>query len=55
MIVVPVTVQITYTSGEIQELVVPVSERVIERTVALKGTIRRVDINDHASLVEIEK
>ena len=55
VIVVPVTVQITYTSGEIQELVVPVSERVIERTVALKGTIRRVDINDHASLVEIEK
>ena len=56
VIVVPVTVQITYTTGETQELVVAVGERVVERTVPLKGTIRRVDINgDQASLVEIEK
>ena len=56
VIIVPVTVQITYTTGETQELVVAVGERVVERTVPLKGTIRRVDINgDQASLVEIEK
>jgi peptidase M1-like protein len=56
VIIVPVTVQITYTTGETQELVVAVGERVVERTVPLKGTIRKVDINgDQASLVEIEK
>ena len=56
VVVVPVTVQITYTTGETQELVVTVGERVVERTVPLKGTIRRVDINgDQAALVEIEK
>ena len=39
-----------------QELVVPVSERVVERKVPLKGTIRKVDINgDQAALVEIDK
>jgi hypothetical protein len=56
VVVVPVTVQITYSTGETHELVVAVGERVVERTVPLKGTIRRVDINgDQASLVEIEK
>jgi aminopeptidase N len=56
VVVVPVTVQITYTTGETHELVVAVSERVVERTVPLKGTIRKVDINDdHGALVEIEK
>jgi hypothetical protein len=56
VVVVPVTVQITYTTGETQELVVPVSERVVERKVPLKGTIRKVDINgDQAALVEIDK
>ena len=56
VVVVPVTVQITYTTGETQELVVAVGERVVERTVPLKGTIRKVDINgDQAALVEIEK
>jgi aminopeptidase N len=53
---VPVTVAITYVTGETEEIVVPVTERVVERTVPLKGTVRKVEVNaDHAALAEIEK
>ena len=53
---VPITVTVTYTNGESDAVVVPVTERVVERTMKLKGPLRRVDVNeDNAALVEIEK
>jgi hypothetical protein len=55
---VPVTVTLTYASGETEEFVVPVSERTVERKLAVKAgaTLRRVEANaDHAALAEIEK
>jgi aminopeptidase N len=53
---VPITVTVTYTNGETESIVVPVTERVVERTIKVKGALRRVDANeDNAALVEIEK
>jgi hypothetical protein len=53
---VPITVTVTYTNGETESVVVPVTERVVERTIKVKGAVRRVDANeDNAALVEIEK
>jgi hypothetical protein len=55
----PVTVTLTYMNGETDEVIVPVVEKVVERTIPLKpkaGALRRVEANeDHAALVEIEK
>ena len=52
---VPVTVTLTYGSGETESLVIPVTERVVERVVPLKGALRNVSVNDdHAALVEID-
>ena len=55
----PITVTLTYTNGEIEEVVVPVTEKVVERTIPLKpkaGALRKVEANeDHGALVEIEK
>ncbi len=53
---VPITVTLTYTSGETESVVVPVTERVVERTLPVKGALRKVEANeDNAALVEIEK
>ena len=53
---VPVTVTITYTSGETQRVVVPVTERVVERTIPVQGRVRRVEANaDNAALAEIDR
>jgi hypothetical protein len=56
---VPVTVSITYMNGETQDVVVAVTEKTVERTIALKpkaGAIRRIEANgDNAALVEIER
>jgi hypothetical protein len=53
---VPITVTLTYTSGETESVVVPVTEKVVERTLPVKGTLRKVEVNeDNAALVEIEK
>ena len=55
VIEVPVTVTLTYGSGETERLVIPVTERVVERVVPLKGSLRTVTVNDdHAALAEIE-
>jgi hypothetical protein len=52
----PITVTLTYSSGETESVVVPVTEKVVERTIPAKGPIRKVDANeDNAALVEIEK
>jgi hypothetical protein len=53
---VPVTVEITYSSGETEEIVVPVTERVVERIVPLRGPIRKIEVNgDYAALGEIDR
>ena len=53
---VPITVTVTYVSGETESVVVPVTERVAERTLRLKGALRKVDANeDNGALVEVEK
>jgi hypothetical protein len=55
---VPVTVTLTYATGETEEFVVPVSERTVERKLAVKAgaTLRKVEANaDHAALAEFEK
>lgn len=56
VIPVPVTVTVTYTDGLTEEFVVPVLERVIERTIPLKGPVRAIEANrDNAALAEITK
>jgi hypothetical protein len=51
-----ITVTLTYMSGETESVIVPVTSKVVERTLPLKGALRRVDANDdNAALVEIEK
>jgi len=53
---VPITVTLTYTNGETESVIVPVTSKVVERTLPVKGTLRKVDANDdNAALVEIEK
>jgi hypothetical protein len=49
-------VTVTYASGETESVIVPVTEQAVERTLRLKGALRRVEVNeDNAALVEIEK
>jgi aminopeptidase N len=53
---VPVTVTITYAAGEAEEVVVPVLERSVERTVPLKGPVRSIEANrDNAALAEFTR
>ena len=53
---VPITVTVTYTSGETESVIVPLTERVAERTIRLKSALRKVEANeDNAALVEIER
>ena len=53
---IPVTATVTYTSGQTDTVVVTVAERVVEKTIPLKGAVRSITVNDdHAALAEIEK
>jgi hypothetical protein len=54
---VPITVTVTYVTGETEDYVVPVTEKVVERTIPLKkGAVRKIEANeDNAALVEIER
>ena len=53
---IPITVTLTYSNGETESVMVPVTERVVERTLKLKGPLRKVEANeDNAALAEIEK
>jgi aminopeptidase N len=53
---VPITVTITYADGQSEDVVVAVTEKVVEKTVTLKGPLRGVDVNkDHGALVEVTK
>jgi hypothetical protein len=52
----PLTVRLNYASGESEDIIVPLSERITERTVPLRDRLRSVDADpDHASLVKIHK
>jgi hypothetical protein len=53
---IPITVTLTYANGETESVMVPVTERVVERTLKLKGPLRKVEANeDNGALAEIEK
>lgn len=53
---VALTVTISYADGSAEDVVVPVTEKSVERTLPLKGAVRSIDANrDNAALVEIER
>jgi hypothetical protein len=53
---VPVTVTISYRDGTSEEVLIPLHDRVVERTVPLKGEIRGVDANrDGGSLADVKR
>jgi len=52
----PLTVTITYSDGTTQDILVTLSDKTVEKTIALKGAVRSVDVNkDSAALVELER
>jgi hypothetical protein len=52
----PITVTITYDSGNIESVVVILTDKHTERTIPLKGRVRTIAANaDNAALVEIER
>jgi hypothetical protein len=52
----PVTVLITYTDGTSEGVVVAVTERVVERTIELRGAVRNIEANrDYGAVAEIER
>ncbi len=53
---VAVTVTISYADGSSQDVVVPITEKIVEQSIPLKGAMRSVDVNrDGAALVEIDR
>jgi hypothetical protein len=49
-------VTIAYASGASEDVVIPLTERVTERTVPVKSGVRAILANaDNAALVEIER
>jgi hypothetical protein len=53
---VPVTVTVLYQDGGSDEVVVPVTERSIERRLPLRGAVRSIEANrDHAAVAEIDR
>jgi len=53
---VPITVTVHYTSGATESMVVPVTERVVERTIPLTAPVRSIEANqDHAAVAVIER
>jgi len=52
----PLTVSILYTDGSSEDVLVVVSDQVLERTLPLKGPVRSIEANrDYGSLAEIVK
>lgn len=50
------TVTVTYRNGESEEVVVPLADKVTERTIPLRGPVRSIAANaDYAALVELVK
>jgi len=53
---IPVTVTIAYADGRTEDVVVPITERLVERTIPTDGRVRRVRINqDHAAVAEFDE
>jgi peptidase M1-like protein len=53
---VPVTITIDYASGRPEEIVIPLQEKVTERTLSLRGPVRSITANaDNGALAEIVK
>ncbi len=56
IIPVPVTVSIEYAGGQIDDVVVTVTEQTVERTLPLRGTVRSIDANrDYGAVAEIDQ
>ena len=56
VIPVPVTVSVMYADGTTEDVVVPVLEETIERTISLKGPVRTIEANrDNAALAEFTR
>jgi hypothetical protein len=56
LIPTPVTVSILYTDGSLEDVIVAVSDRVVERTLPLKGPVRSIEANrDYSAVAEIGK
>ena len=54
LIPTPVTVSILYADGSLEDVIVAVSERVVERTLPLKGPVRSIEANrDYSAVAEI--
>jgi aminopeptidase N len=52
----PVTVTVTYTNGRVQDVVIPVTDALVERQLPLDGAVRQVQINrDNAALAAFEE
>jgi hypothetical protein len=52
----PVTVTLTYANGRTQEVVVPITEAVVERAIPVTDLVRQVQVNrDNAALAEFEE
>ncbi|MBA2258759.1 MAG: hypothetical protein H0W18_07680 [Acidobacteria bacterium] len=53
---IPITVRLTYASGDIEDVVVPVVDKVTEQRIPLKRSLRSIEANaDHAALAIIVK
>jgi hypothetical protein len=53
---VPVTVTITYANGRTQDVVVPVTEAIVERSIPTTDLVRQVQVNrDFAAIAEFEE
>ena len=51
---VALTVTVTYQTGEPEAVVVPLADKVTERTIAIRGPVRSITANaDSAALVEL--
>jgi hypothetical protein len=54
MIPTPVTVSILYADGSLEDVTVVVNDRVVERTLPLKGPVRSIEANrDYSAVAEI--
>ena len=52
----PVTVTLSYADGRTEDVVVPVTEQQVERTIPTDGLVRQVQVNrDNAALAEFDR
>ena len=51
----PVTVTLAYADGRTEDIVIPVTEQVVERRLPTSGQVRQVEINrDHAAIAQFD-